>query len=376
LLRDHWFGSIPVSGPIASALRNMGYVRPTPIQEQAIPVFLDGLDLAGQALTGTGKTAAFGVPLAELVDPDDRSAQAIVLTPTRELAVQVSGELGRIGAYRGLRVVSIYGGHPIQPQVQALRRGAHIVVGTPGRIMDHLRRGTLCLNRVRFAVLDEADEMLDIGFAEDIDHILRQTPGQRQTALFSATFPGFIRKLVHRHLRDPIWVLTGEEIETVDEVAQVYYEIAERDAELGLREILDQQLNGGQALIFCRTQANVDYLVRYLARHQYPVAGIHGGKFQSERDAVMRAFRDGSLKILVSTNLASRGIDIPAITHVINYNIPDNVEEYVHRIGRAGRMGRPGTAITLVREWDFDALDSIKEYLGNRLLQGKLTASP
>jgi ATP-dependent RNA helicase DeaD len=168
----------------------------------------------------------------------------------------------------------------------------------------------------------------------------------------------------------------GGEIETVDEVAQVYYEIAERDAETGLREILDQQLNGGQALVFCRTQANVDYLVRYLARHQYPVAGLHGGKLQKERDAVMGAFREGSLKILVSTNLASRGIDIPAITHVINYNIPDNVEEYVHRIGRAGRMGRPGIAITLVREWDFDMLDSIKEHLGHRLLQGKLAASP
>jgi ATP-dependent RNA helicase DeaD len=229
---------------------------------------------------------------------------------------------------------------------------------------------------VRFAVLDEADEMLDIGFAEDIDRILRQTPRQRQTALYSATFPSFIHRLIHRHLHDPVWVRMGGEIETVDEVAQVYYEIAERDAELGLREILDQQLNGGQALVFCRTQANVDHLVHYLARHHYPVAGLHGSKLQRERDAVMQAFRNGSLKILVSTNLASRGIDIPAITHVINYNMPDNVEEYVHRIGRAGRMGRSGTAITLVREWDFDMLDSIKEYIGNRLLQGKLAASP
>jgi ATP-dependent RNA helicase DeaD len=229
---------------------------------------------------------------------------------------------------------------------------------------------------VRFAVLDEADEMLDIGFAEDIDHILRRTPGQRQTTLYSATFPSFVRRLIHRYLCDPVWVRTGGAIETVDEVEQVYYEIAERDAKLGLREILDQQLNGAQALIFCRTKANVDRLVRYLAHHHYPISGLHGGKLQSERDAVMQAFRAGSLKILVSTNLASRGIDIPATTHVINYNIPDNVEGYVHRIGRAGRMGRSGTAITLVREWDFDMLDSIKGYIGDRLLQGKLAVSP
>jgi ATP-dependent RNA helicase DeaD len=376
LPRERWFGSIQVSSPVAQALQDLGYQKPTPIQEQAIPPFLEGLDLVGQAMTGTGKTAAFGIPLAELIDPDDLSVQAIVLTPTRELAVQVSVELSRIGAYRRLQVVPIYGGQPIQLQIQALKRGTHVAVGTPGRVMDHLSRGTLHLNYVRFAVLDEADEMLDIGFAEDIDRILRQTPRQRQTALYSATFPSFIHRLIHRHLHDPVWARMGGEIETVDEVAQVYYEIAERDAELGLREILDQQLNGGQALVFCRTQANVDHLVRYLARHHYPVAGLHGSKLQRERDAVMQAFRNGSLKILVSTNLASRGIDIPAITHVINYNMPDNVEEYVHRIGRAGRMGRSGTAITLVREWDFDMLDSIKEYIGNRLLQGKLAASP
>jgi ATP-dependent RNA helicase DeaD len=354
----------------------MGYLNPTPIQEQAIPSFLGGLDLVGQAMTGTGKTAAFGIPLAELIDPNDLSVQAIVLVPTRELAVQVSAELYRIGTYRGLQVAPIYGGQPIQPQIHALKRGAHVVVGTPGRIMDHLSRGTLRLDRVRFAVLDEADEMLDIGFAEDIDYILRQVPSQRQTALYSATFPSFIQRLIHRHLHDPVRVRMGGEIETVDEVEQVYYEIAERDAELGLREILDQQLNGGQALIFCRTQVNVDRLVHYLTHYHYPAAGLHGSKLQRERDTVMQAFRDGSLKILVSTNLASRGIDIPTITHVINYNIPDNVEEYVHRIGRAGRMGRSGTAITLVREWDFDMLDSLKGYIGNRLLQGKLEVSP
>ncbi len=376
LIKDHWFGSIQVSAPIATALREIGYLKPTPIQEEAIPSFLDGFDLVGQAMTGTGKTAAFGIPLAELINPNDMSVQAIVLVPTRELVVQVSAELCRISNLRGIRVVPIYGGQSIQHQIQALKRGVHMVVGTPGRVMDHQRRGTLRLNRVRFAVLDEADEMLDIGFADDIDRILSRTPSQRQTALYSATFPSFIRRLIHRHLRDPVWVRLGGEIEMVDEVEQVYYEIAERDSGVGLREILDRQVNGGQALIFCRTQVNVDRLVGYLARHHYPVYGLHGGKPQRERNAIMQAFRDGSKKLLVSTNLASRGIDIPTITHVINYNIPDNLEEYVHRIGRAGRMGRPGTAITLVREWDFDVLDSIMGYVGDRLLQGKLTVSP
>ena len=366
-----------VSEPISKALQDMGYQNPTAIQEQAIPVFLDGSDLAGQALTGTGKTAAFGIPLAELIDPVDTSVQAIVLVPTRELAVQVAGELSRIGVHRGLRVVSLYGGQSIQPQLKALARGVHVAVGTPGRVLDHLSRGTLRLDRVRYAVLDEADEMLDIGFAEDMDRILRQTPKSRQTALYSATFPGFIRRLIHRHLREPvyIWGDIGE-VETVKEVEQVYYEIAERDLGTGLREILDQQVQEGQALIFCRTQVNVDRLVRELSDHDFLVYGLHGGKPQRERDAVMKSFRDGSLKILVSTNLAARGIDIPSITHVINYNIPDNVDEYVHRIGRAGRMGRAGTAITLVREWDFEMLDSIMESVGDKLAKGRLAVSP
>ncbi len=243
--------------------------------------------------------------------------------------------------------------------------------------MDHLSRGTLRLDQARYAVLDEADEMLDIGFAEDMDRILRQTSRERQTALYSATFPGFIRRLINRHLRDPVYIWSdGEALETVEEVEQVYYEIAERDLETGLREILEQQVQEGQALIFCRTQVNVDRLVRGLSAHEYLVYGLHGGKPQRERDAVMKSFREGSLKILVSTNLAARGIDIPSITHVINYNIPDNVEEYVHRIGRAGRMGRAGTAILLVREWDFEMLDSIMEKVGDKLTRGKLAVSP
>lgn len=354
----------------------MGYVNPTPIQEQAIPPFLAGQDVVGQAMTGTGKTAAFGIPLAELIDTTSQPVQSIVLVPTRELAVQVSQELSRIGQFRGLQVLAIYGGQPIATQLNALRRGVHVVVGTPGRVMDHLGRGTLDLRQVKFAILDEADEMLDIGFAEDMDYILRQTPNQRQTALFSATFPSFIQKLIHRHLKQPVQVRIGGEIETVHEVAQLYYEVAERDKAAGLQEIIKQHVNGGQALVFCRTQIGVDRLVRSLTQHNYPAYGLHGGKPQSERNTVMQAFREGKLKVLVSTNLASRGIDIPAITHVINYDVPDNLEEYVHRIGRAGRMGREGTAITLVTEWDFEMLDFIMAHMEGRLRQGRLAVSP
>ena len=335
--------------------------------------------MVGQAKTGTGKTAAFGIPLAEMVDVTKGWIQAIVLVPTRELAVQVCQEVSHIGQYRGLRVVALYGGQPINYQLEALRKGAQVAVGTPGRIMDHLGRGTLNLSHIKFAILDEADEMLDIGFADDMDYILRHTPlaaDGRQTALFSATFPSFIQKLIHRHLTSPEQVRIGGEIETVHQVSQVYYEVSERHKDAGLKEIISQQVNGGQALVFCRTQIGVDRLVHSLTRDGFPVYGLHGGKTQSERNKVMQAFREGNLKVLVSTNLAARGIDIPSITHIINYEVPDSVEEYVHRIGRAGRMGRPGTAILMVTEWDFDKADPIMQVMGGRLNKLRLSVSP
>jgi len=376
-IKDCNFGDILISKSMALALNDIGYKTPTDIQSRAIPPFLAGSDLAGQAMTGTGKTAAFAIPICEMIEPSQKSVQAIILVPTRELAVQVSGEIRRIGARRNLRVVTLYGGQPIKGQIRLLQQGMQIAVGTPGRVLDHLQRGTLNLSGVKFAVLDEADEMLDIGFADDIDRILRLTPKVRQTALYSATFPGFIRRLINRHLDNPVYILSEtEDVETVDEVRQVYYEIAKRDLGIGLQEILEQQVGEGQALIFCRTQINVDTLVRELGRAGRRVYGLHGGKTQRERDSVMRSFRSGDLKILVSTNLASRGIDIPSITHVINYDMPENVEEYVHRIGRAGRMGRIGTAVTLVQEWDFEMLDAIIGKVGDKLVQGKLSVSP
>ena len=380
LARDRQFGGLRVSQPVFSALKDLGYATPTPIQEQTIPAMLGGgEDLVGQSQTGTGKTAAFGIPLAETLDPAERHVQSVVLTPTRELAVQVSEELRTLCRYRGLRVVTVYGGQSMNRQLDALQKGAHIVVGTPGRILDHLGRRTLRLDHVRTAVLDEADEMLDIGFADDIERILRFTPPSRQTALFSATMPTAIRSMVYRHLKNPTWVRLGGEAEPVEQVRQIYYQVASRDKNAGLEELLKSghstnldEGGGGQTLIFRRTQRGVERLVDYLRRRGASVRGIHGRLSQGQRDAVMGAFRAGRLKLLVATNLAARGLDIPAISRVINFDTPQNVEEYVHRIGRTSRMGRPGTAITFVGEWELDDFELIQRHVGDNLERGRL----
>jgi len=319
--------------------------------------------MVGQAQTGTGKTAAFGIPIVERLDPSVRTVQALVLAPTRELAMQVTEELRRLGQFRGLKVVACYGGQPIARQITSLGQGAHIVVGTPGRVLDHLGRGTVSFDRASTVVLDEADAMLDIGFLPDVERILNTTPRDRQTALFSATIPDPIRRIVRRYMHDPAWVQIGGEIETVPEVRQVYYEVWEHDRLDALREILDTNVNGGKALLFRRTQVGVDKLVRWLQRERIAVAGIHGGMTQSQRTGVMAAFKRGDLKVLVATNVAARGLDIPEVSHVVNFDMPDNIEEYVHRIGRTARMGRDGTAITLVTEWSFDMLDALQKHL-------------
>ena len=366
--RDHRFGSLEVSEPVSRALGDLGYIEPTEIQKKAIPVMLSGKDMVGQAQTGTGKTAGFGIPLAEVLDGRLNEIQAIILVPTRELAQQVSEELRRINKYNGVRVVAAYGGQPIAQQLAALQQGAHIIVGTPGRVMDHMDRRTIRLDRVKIAILDEADQMLDIGFLPDIRRILGATPRRRQTALFSATVPTQIRRLIYYYLQEPEWVRLGGEAEPVPEVRQTYYEVAERDKRAGLEEVLAGE-EYDQALIFCRMQIGVDRLCSALQRKGYAVEGIHGSMPQRKRDSVMRAFRDGSLRVLVATNLASRGLDIPAVSNVINYDMPENVEEYVHRIGRTARMGREGTAVTFVAEWDLEFFQAIKEHVGEDKLE-------
>jgi len=362
-----------VKGPIAHALEKIGYSTPTPVQEQVIPLVRSGRDIIGQAQTGTGKTAAFGIPLVESLDPKAQHLQALVLTPTRELAVQVSDEISRLGQFSGIRCVTVYGGQSMNQQLESLKRGAHVIVATPGRLMDHMGRRTVRLDRLGIVVLDEADQMLDIGFAEDIERILRATPRTRQTLLFSATMPGPIKTLANRYLNNPEWVRIGGDAEPVEQVEQLYYEIAAQDRPAALDNLLGEPGNITQALIFRRTKIGVDKLVRHLQRQNYDAEAIHGDMPQSRRESVMNRFRARKLRILVATNVAARGLDIPAVSHVINYDMPSNLEEYVHRIGRTARMGQPGTAITFVSDvLDFSTLDIIQAHVGSHLKQERM----
>ena len=374
-LEQAWFGMWPVTSAVGCALKDMGYSEPTAIQEEVIPLVGEGRDVVGQAQTGTGKTAAFGIPLVEAIDRSAREPQALVLVPTRELAVQVRGELSRLGQFCGVRVVAIYGGQAMSRQLADLRRDVHIVVATPGRLMDHMQRGTVNIGHVRSVVLDEADQMLDIGFAQAIHHILRHTPPSRQTLLFSATMPEPINRLARRYLNDPVWIRIGEYAEPVEQVKQHYYEVADLDRPDALDGLLRQPGIISQALVFRRTKVGVDRLVAYLQKRGHDAQAIHGDMTQAHRDQVMGRFRSGGLRILVATNVAARGLDIPDVSHVINYDMPDNLEEYVHRIGRTARMGRPGTAITFVTEWDFPVLDVIQDHVGSDLERGNLVFS-
>ena len=354
----------------------MGYTEPTPIQEQIIPLVRAGRDVVGQAQTGTGKTASFGIPLVEQIDRRSSGPQALILTPTRELAVQVTGELSRLGQYSGVKVVAIYGGQSMARQIASLDRGVHIIVATPGRLIDHMQRGNLRLDSIKSLVLDEADQMLDIGFFDDINFIVRHTPRSRQTLLFSATIPGPIKTLAQRYLDDPEWVRVGGDAEPVDQVDQRYYEIADQDRPFALDGLLREPGLVHQALVFRRTKVGVDRLTAYLRERGHDAQAIHGDMTQGHRDRVMSHFRSGDLRVLIATNVAARGLDIPAVSHVINYDMPGNLEEYVHRIGRTARMGRPGTAITFVSEWDFQALDMLQAHLGDELQPGNLVLAP
>jgi ATP-dependent RNA helicase DeaD len=362
-----FFGKLAISHPINKALEQIGYSSPTPIQEEIIPMVRAGRDVIGQAQTGTGKTAAFGIPIAEAINPNINAIQALILVPTRELAVQVRLELSRLGSFTKLKSVAIYGGQPIARQLHEFQKGPNVIVATPGRLLDHMGRGNINFHALKFVVLDEADQMLDIGFAEDINRILRGVPRSRQTLLFSATMPDPIKRLARRYMKNPLWAIVGGNAEPVDQVEQIYYEVAERDRYGALQELLNQPDYITQALIFRRTRIGVDKLVNYLKRFNYDIQGIHGDITQVQRDAVMAQFRSKHLRVLVATNLAARGLDIPAVSHVVNYDMPDTVEDYIHRIGRTARMGKPGTAITFVSEWDFQMLDTLQSHVGGEL---------
>jgi ATP-dependent RNA helicase DeaD len=352
---------------VLKAVEDAGYREPTPIQRLVLPLMLEGHDVVGQSQTGTGKTAAFGLPIVSSVDPDLKAVQAIVLVPTRELCLQVTGELQKLGRARGVQAVAVYGGQSIRVQLDALARGVQVVVGTPGRMLDHLYRGTLDLRNVAIAVLDECDEMLDMGFIDDIDAILSHTPPGRQTALFSATLPPFVLELIHQYMHHPEFVRVDPQKPTVDEIDQVYCEVLEDDKVRALRRLLRMQDPGARLLVFRRTQRGVDWLVRRLHAIGVRAEGLHGALAQAQRERVMGDFRSGRLSVLVATNVAARGLDISDVSHVLNYDLPQNAEEYVHRIGRTGRAGRRGTAVTFVGEWDGELFEEIRQRVGKNL---------
>jgi ATP-dependent RNA helicase DeaD len=351
----------------------MNYANPTPIQERAIPPLREGRDVLGQAQTGTGKTAGFGIPLIEAMDTSRPAVQAIVLVPTRELCLQVAQELSRLGRFAGVRVLTVYGGVGFSKQLDGLARGAHVVVGTPGRVEDLLQRGSLRLDSVRIAILDEADRMLDVGFLPAIERILRRTPAQRQTALFSATIPEEVRALANRQMRNPVIIFVNPEQATVAEIDQRFERVPDGDKLRALQAHLDDP-SCFLALVFRRTTHRVDRLVRDLQRRGYKAAALHGRRTQNQRERVLADLRACKLQVLVATDIAARGLDITGLTHVFNFDLPDTPETYVHRIGRTGRAGETGTAITFVAPEDEDGLRTIERHLAGKRMRPTASA--
>ena len=337
-----------IDGRILRAVKELGYEMMTPIQEQAIPLFMTGKDMIGQAQTGTGKTAAFGIPILQKIDPENRNLQAVILCPTRELAMQAAEELRKFSKYmHGIKVLPIYGGQDIVRQIKNLKGGAQIIVGTPGRVMDHMRRHTLRMDDVHTVVLDEADEMLNMGFREDIETILQQMPEERQTGLFSATMPGPILELTKTYQKNAVYVkMTPEEV-TIPLIKQAYYQVRRQDKEEVLCRLIDYY-DPKRALIFCNTKRMVDELTEHLKERGYEAEGLHGDLSQHQRDTVMNLFRSGRAGILIATDVAARGIDVNDVEAVYNYDVPEDIEYYVHRIGRTGRAGKTGRSFTLV----------------------------
>ncbi len=362
------FDEIGLSEEVIRAIRNMGFEEMTPIQEQAIPSALSGRDIIGQAQTGTGKTAAFGIPMAEKITANYGPVSGLVITPTRELAVQVAEELNRIGQFKGIRALPIYGGQDMERQVRALRNRPRIIVGTPGRLMDHMRRKTIRLQEVMMVVLDEADEMLGMGFIDDIEHILKEVPADRQMLLFSATMPGPVQSLAQRFMNNPQYISVKAKEVTAPNTGQYYLEVNEKDKFDVLCRLLDIE-SPELSIVFGRTKRRVDELFEALNKRGYSAEAIHGDLTQARRDSVMRRFKEGGTEILVATDVAARGLDISGVTHVYNFDIPQDPEGYVHRIGRTGRAGNPGKAITFVTPREFNHLRLIEHVIKRRMIR-------
>lgn len=366
------FEEMNLSTEICKAVQDMGFEEATPIQSESISEIMAGKDVIGQSQTGTGKTAAFGIPCLELLDPDDRKLQAVILCPTRELAIQVCEEFRKLIKYKeNVRIIPIYGGQPIDRQIFALKKGVQVVIGTPGRVMDHMRRRTLKMETVKMVVLDEADEMLDMGFREDIEEILTKVTSEHQTVLFSATMPKEILDLTKKFQKNPHLIKVTRKELTIPSVEQIYFEVKDKnklDAISRLIDLYDPNLS----IVFCNTKRRVDELVEQLQGRGYFAEGLHGDLKQPQRDRVMQKFRSRAIEILVATDVAARGIDVDDVDIVFNYDIPQDEEYYVHRIGRTGRAGKSGKAFTLVVGKELYKLRDIMKYTKAKIMQQQL----
>ncbi|HIR88559.1 MAG TPA: DEAD/DEAH box helicase [Candidatus Fimimorpha faecalis] len=366
------FDELELSGPILRAVADMGFEATSPIQAQAIPVQLEGRDIIGQAQTGTGKTAAFGIPLLQKINPKSKKLQAIVLCPTRELAIQVAEEIRKLAKYmHGIKVLPIYGGQDIVKQIRSLKTGVQIVIGTPGRVMDHMRRKTVKMDQIHTVVLDEADEMLNMGFIEDIETILQEVPQERQTILFSATMPQEIQEIAKKFQTNPVNVKVLKKELTVPKIEQYYYIVHPKSKQEVLSRLLDMY-NPKRSLVFCNTKKQVDELVEGLQGRGYFAEGLHGDMKQSLRDRVMNGFRNGKTEILVATDVAARGIDVDDVEAVFNYDIPQDEEYYVHRIGRTGRAGRDGLAFSFIVGREIYKLKDIQRYCKTKIKERQI----
>ncbi|ABK62091.1 MULTISPECIES: DEAD/DEAH box helicase [Clostridium] len=369
------FENLPISDEIKSAIADMGFEEPSPIQEKAIPFILSGKDIIGQAQTGTGKTAAFGIPALDTIDLNNRNLQIMVLCPTRELAIQATQEITKLGKYKkGLNVLAIYGGQPIDRQIKALKRGVQIVIGTPGRVIDHINRKTLKTDNIKMVVLDEADEMLDMGFRDDIETIIQSVPENRQTILFSATMPKAIVELSKKYQTKAEFIKVVHRQLTVPNIEQRYIEVKENFKIEVLSRLIDMR-NPKLSVIFCNTKKRVDEVVSELQSRGYFAEGLHGDMKQPQRDRVMSKFRNGTIEILVATDVAARGIDVDDVEAVFNYDLPQDEEYYVHRIGRTGRAGRSGIAFTFVAGKAMRKLRDIERYTKTKIKRAEIPSA-
>ncbi|MFB6365876.1 DEAD/DEAH box helicase, partial [Paenibacillus elgii] len=358
-MKKNNFALLGIGSDLAEAMQKHGYDEPTPIQREAIPVALAGHDIIAQAQTGTGKTLAFALPILETVNPDNPNVQALIVTPTRELAIQITEEIKRWAPLKGLRVLSAYGGQDVERQIRKLEGNIHIIVATPGRLLDHLRRETVQLHKLSVLVLDEADQMLHMGFLPEVVEIISVTPSRRQTLLFSATMPPRIRQLAKEYMRQPVEIEVKSKRVTLDEIEQVVIQTTDRGKLEALCKLIDEE-NPYLAMIFCRTKLRASKLMNELAERGYSCDELHGDLTQAKREQVMKRFREAKIQLLVATDIAARGLDVEGITHVFNYDIPHDAESYIHRIGRTGRAGQTGKAITFAAPRDAMYLEQIE----------------